>query len=112
MAHNYFVKLDENNVVTQVTRLEDSVGPDEATGIAYLNKIYKTNDTWKIAVKKVGLGYIYDSNSNVFLEPKPFPSWTLNADNEWEPPVAYPDVANDAPQYTWNEDSQSWIIQS
>ena len=107
MAHNYFAKIDENNVVVQSTRLEDSVGPDEATGVAYLNKIYKTNDNWKIAVKGVAPGYTYDPNSNIFTSPKPFPSWTLNANNEWEPPVAYP---TDGERYQWDEDTQSWII--
>lgn len=112
MAHNYFAKLDENNVVTQLTRLEDSVGHEEVTGAAYLNKIYKTNNNWKMVSEKVQIGFTYDLNLNVFLPPKPFSSWTLNANNEWQPPVAYPNVSPDDPQYTWNEDTQSWIIQS
>jgi hypothetical protein len=112
MSHNYFVKIDENNIVVQSTRLEDSVGPDEATGVAYLNKIYKTNDNWKLAPSEITPGYIYNPSSDVFIPPQPFPSWTLNVNNEWEPPVAYPNVADDATQYNWDEDTQSWIIQS
>ena len=107
MAHNYFAKIDENNVVVQSTRLEDSVGADEATGAAYLNKIYKTNDTWKLCPKGTEPGYTYNPNSNIFTPPQPFPSWVLNPNNEWEPPVAYP---TDGQRYQWNEDTQSWII--
>lgn len=37
---------------------------------------------------------------------KPFPSWLLNADAQWEPPVAMP---TDGKMYSWDEDTTSWI---
>tara|TARA_R110002153_G_scaffold20039_1_gene68121 strand:+ start:1311 stop:1655 length:345 start_codon:yes stop_codon:yes gene_type:complete len=52
-----------------------------------------------------GVGFTYDSTNDVFYEPKPFPSWTLNESTWlWECPVAYPDSGN----HDWNEADQSW----
>ena len=52
------------------------------------------------------IDYNYDSISDAFYAPKPYPSWTLNSTNFlWECPVAHPD---DDEQYTWNEADQAW----
>ena len=53
-----------------------------------------------------GIGYIYDSEHDVFYQPAPYPSWTLD-DNTWSwvPPVPIP---TDGKQYSWNESTQSW----
>ena len=46
----------------------------------------------------------------VFIPRKPYPSWILNADNEWEAPVAYPEFDPENPKaYYWDEPSVSWI---
>ena len=48
------------------------------------------------------VGYIYDDIDDVFYEPSPFPSWSLNKDGYyWEPPIPYPSDGN---LYVWNED--------
>ena len=53
------------------------------------------------------VGGKYDSGNNVFLHPKPFSSWTLNSDYEWEAPVSYP---NDGNAYNWSEENQEWVL--
>jgi len=46
------------------------------------------------------------TNWELFITPKPYPSWIINEDtNHWKPPVAYP---NDGKTYTWNEETTSW----
>jgi hypothetical protein len=56
-----------------------------------------------------GVGFIYSSTNDVFYEPQPFPSWTLNTSTwTWEAPVAYP---SDGKWYNWNETSKSWVAQ-
>jgi len=46
----------------------------------------------------------------VFIPRKPYPSWMLNANNEWEAPVACPELDIENPKYyTWNESTTSWI---
>jgi len=53
-----------------------------------------------------GIGHIYDEDRDAFIEPKPYPSWTLNEDTcQWEAPSAYPD---DGKRYNWNEETTSW----
>jgi hypothetical protein len=55
-----------------------------------------------------GVGFTYDQVNDVFYEPQPFPSWTLNNNTWlWEAPVAYP---NDDKVYTWNESTTSWVV--
>lgn len=53
-----------------------------------------------------GIGYTYDADSDVFIAPQPYPSWSLNLETFlWEAPSPYPDDGND---YQWNEDSLNW----
>jgi hypothetical protein len=52
-----------------------------------------------------GIGYTYDAGRDAFIAPKPFNSWVLNETTcLWEAPVAKPEG-----QYSWNEDTLSWV---
>jgi hypothetical protein len=54
-----------------------------------------------------GIGYTYDQSNDVFYEPQPYPSWTLNQTTWlWEAPTPYP---NDDKNYRWNESTTSWV---
>jgi len=54
-----------------------------------------------------GVGFLYDHINDVFVEPKPFASWTLNQSTWlWEAPTAHPDDGN---HYSWNESTKSWV---
>ena len=120
MAH--FAKLDENNVVLSVHRVQDDIATDETAGINYLKNLYKW-ENWKQCsyntfggVHKLGgtplrknfpgINFTYDSNRDAFLYPKPYPSWTLNETScLWEPPSTCP---QDGKAYLWNESTTSW----
>lgn len=54
-----------------------------------------------------GIGFTYNSEADVFVQPKPFHSWTLNENYDWEAPVAYPDDGNN---YTWDEANLNWVL--
>jgi hypothetical protein len=43
----------------------------------------------------------------VFIRPKPYDSWTLDENFDWQPPVEKPD---DSEEYIWNEDNQEWDV--
>lgn len=48
--------------------------------------------------------------NGIFIPRKPYPSWILNSNNAWEPPVAYPEIDNNNPKaYAWNEETTSWV---
>jgi len=54
-----------------------------------------------------GIGYTYNATNDVFYEPQPYPSWTLNETTwTWDAPVERP---NDGKHYLWNEDTTNWI---
>jgi hypothetical protein len=113
MAH--FAQLDENNVVTQVIvvnnneLLVDGV-ESEDKGIAFCQSLFGGN--WKqtsyngtIRKNYAGIGYTYDAANDWFYAPQPYPSWILDADAKWQPPVPRP---IDSKMYTWNEETLSW----
>lgn len=54
-----------------------------------------------------GIGYSYNHINDVFIAPKPYPSWTLNESTWlWEAPIPLP--TNDK-LYEWNETNLSWV---
>ena len=52
-----------------------------------------------------GIGSTYHPEKDNFSAPQPFPSWTLDDQCHWQPPVTRPDDEN---SYDWNEETQSW----
>ena len=126
MAH--FAKLDENDIVEKVVVVGNDVptaaGPlgendMHADGESYCQTLFK-GGVWKqtsynnnFRKQYAGVGYTYDSVKDKFIRPQPYPSWTLNADDDWEAPVAYPTVQNvdeniQLPVKEWSEDDQTW----
>jgi len=115
MAH--YAQIDANNVVTQVVVIDnkdtaDAFGVEkEHIGAAFCERLF--GGTWKqtsyngnIRKNYAGIGYTYRSDIDAFVAPKPFASWVLNADAQWEAPVAMPTDG----MYTWDEATTSWIV--
>lgn len=53
-----------------------------------------------------GINFTYHPNADVFVAPRPFPSWSLDENHDWQPPTPQPD---DGEQYRWDEDTTSWL---
>jgi len=52
-----------------------------------------------------GIGYTYDAVNQNFIAPQPYPSWILDSNDQWQPPIPQPP----APLKTyWDEATQSW----
>ena len=126
MAHYAFI--NENNIVTEVI-----VGKDEddldtlPEGFADWEEWYAdfrgqtckrtsyntianthTGDGTPFRGNYAGIGFSYDEVNDVFLAPKPYPSWVLNETTwTWEAPVAYP---TDGEAYIWNENQGNWEL--
>jgi hypothetical protein len=114
MAH--FAKLDENNIVTEVivvhnNELMDENGNEsEQKGIDFCANLLggtwvqtSYNNTFR--KRYAGIGFNYDPINDVFLDPQPFPSWTLSSNFDWEPPVPFP---AEPWLYSWNEVTRMW----
>lgn len=53
-----------------------------------------------------GIGYTYDAVADVFISPKPFDSWLLDENYDWQAPIDYP---ADGKKYSWDESNQAWV---
>ena len=54
-----------------------------------------------------GRGWTWDEAKTTFIAEQPFPSWTLNSDNDWEAPVVQP-AEEEGKTHSWNEADQQW----
>jgi hypothetical protein len=46
-----------------------------------------------------------------FVEKKPYPSWVLDENYEWQSPSPYPIPDLENPKaYKWNEDNLEWVV--
>ena len=110
MAHYAF--LDSNNIVTEVIvgRNEDEV----VNGVSDWEEWYgnfcgqvckRTSYNNNIRKQYAGIGYSYDPVADVFVTPQPFPSWSLDSNHDWQPPIPRP---LDDGLWAWNEDTQEW----
>jgi len=129
MAHYAHI---EDNLVTQVSVIKNEVIQDsegveqDSLATEFLTSLYGTKTYIKCSYNTMngehlsggtplrqnypGVGWTYDSENDVFIEPKPYDSWTLNT-TTWlyDPPIAMPAFNPDDPkEYFWNEDTQSW----
>jgi hypothetical protein len=124
MAH--FAELDENNIVLRVVVVDNKNILDANNsesgelGIAYCRKIFGQDTRWKqtsyngnFRIRYAGIGYIYYSDLDAFVLPRPFLSWNLNkVTAKWEPPIPEPeltdaDIAN-GNNFEWDEDNLCW----
>jgi len=99
---SHFAKLD-NNVVTQVIRAEQDFINSGLVGDSFLWIQTSYNNNFR--KQYAGIGYTYDKANDVFISPKPYASWALDASFDWQPPTAMP---VDDKMYNWNEDTTTW----
>ena len=116
MAH--FAELDENNTVLQVivvhnNELLDGETESEAKGVEFCSTLFgHTNwvqTSYNNSMRKqfAAAGYTYDSDSDVFVAPQPYPSWSLDDNFDWQAPTPMPEDDN---LYNWNEETQNWDL--
>ena len=100
---SHFAKIDKDNIVTEVIVAEQDFISSGKVGDSFLwiQTSYNSNFRKQCA----GIGSTYDKVNDVFISPKPYSSWTLDASFDWQPPPAMPD---DGKFYNWNEETQAW----
>tara|TARA_R110002051_G_scaffold262758_1_gene322614 strand:+ start:417 stop:887 length:471 start_codon:yes stop_codon:yes gene_type:complete len=75
----------------------------------YPNTYWKQNSKQRAFRKNYsGPGSTYDAVKDIFIPEQPYASWTLNVDNEWQPPVAIPLSDNGIIDVWWDEENQRW----
>jgi hypothetical protein len=124
MAH--FAEIDLNNIVLRVNKACDidiannggeqseqaaehfaTVSPLSENGVKWVQTSYNHNFRKQYA----GIGFIYDANKDKFITPQPFASWSLDSNDDWQAPVAYPTIIKDGDidyNIYWNESNLKW----
>jgi hypothetical protein len=129
MAH--FAELDENNIVLRVIvvnndeLLDENGNEIEQKGIDFCSNLLggtwvQTSYNGKLRKRFAGIGMFYDSTQNLFRllnKPIDYPSFILDEDGNWIPPIPYPSDAiinNENPSesktYYWDEKTLSWVL--
>ena len=121
MAH--YALLDSDNIVVKVitgvdeteAQMDNGVevgGSAEAWEAFYAAQPWHEGLTCKrtsyngtIRKQYAGVGFTYDAVNDVFVAPKPFPSWTLDSNHDWQAPVARPSEG----MWSWNEETLAWV---
>ena len=116
MAH--FAQIIDNTV-TQVIVISNGDAPgdlpeSEIIGRAFIADVLKFEGTWvqtsynqSFRHKYAGEGDIYIAESDVFVDPQPYPSWSLDTETwYWQAPTPKPDDGKD---YDWSEELLAWI---
>ena len=125
MAH--FAELNNSNEVLRVVVISNddvdanggdysteaetfvaSIVPHSSGGNQWKQTSYNGNSRKQYA----GIGFTYDASKNKFIDPKPYSSWSLDSNDDWQAPVPYPTVTeiNSNPVYIpWDEDNQKWL---
>jgi len=106
----YFAEIDSNKIVIRVIVADDKYDNEEGSDWC---KDFFGGGTWvrtamdgSIRANYAGVGWSYDDVNDVFIAPKPFPSFVLDTDTfRWESPVEHP---NDGVNRYWDEDSLTW----
>lgn len=128
MAH--FAQIDYENKVLRVSVVRDedildaNGNESEEVGIQFLKSVHGPSTNWlqtsynnNIRCRYAGIGMIYNVEHDVFLQPQPYQSWTLNTEiYEWEPPIPEPELTEEQKEsgsfYEWNEENQGWELKT
>ena len=111
-----FAKLNEENIVIDVTIVSNNDCPDpapdnESLGIAFLSNL-GFGSNWKqtsvnsnFRKRTARPGDFYNSALDAFMPPQPFASWTLDEETwEYFSPTPKPSGA-----YDWDETTLAWV---
>jgi hypothetical protein len=117
MAH--FAQIDENNIVTQVIAvcneelLIDGI-ENESKGILFCQSLFGQDTKWiqtsynnRIRKNYASINFTYNEEADVFYGPKPYLSWTLDSNFDWQPPTPKP--VEETKSFVWDESTLSWI---
>ena len=106
----YVAEIDSNNVVLRVLRVGDDIADKEAWATNTLGGTWK--QTYKDGSQRkqyAGVGYTYNPEKNIFIEDQKFASWSLDDNDDWQPPITRPtesQVSIDSDTFyvtSWNE---------
>ncbi len=105
---SHWAEIDNNNKVLRVL-VGDNNDPAGDEGYQWLiNNLggtwIKTSYNGNIRKQYAGIGYSYDPVADVFIAPKPYSSWLLDKNFDWQPPTPRPIEGF----WDWDEENLMW----
>ncbi len=125
MAH--FAELNNSNEVLRVIVISNNdvntnggdYSTDAETFVASIVPHSSGGNQWKqtsyngnARKQYAGIGFTYNASKNIFIAPKPYASWSLDSNSDWQAPVPYPTVTkvnSNTVYMSWDEDNQKWL---
>ena len=101
----YYAQLVDN-IVTDVIAVNDDVADGAQFAHDLLGGEWVQTFIDTAGKNYAGVGYTYDAVNENFISPQPYPSWILDSNDVWQPPVPQPLVPR---QTIWDEQLQEWI---
>ena len=105
---NEDVDANGGELSTEAETFVASIVPHLESGVAWKQTSYNNN----FRKQYCGIDYIYDSSKDKFLQPQQFSSWSLDLNDDWQPPVTFPntvDMGGLRANATWDEANLRWI---
>jgi len=102
------VEANGGELSSEAETFVTSIAPHSTGGVAWKQTSYNNNFRKQYA----GIGYTYDAGKNKFIVPQPFPSWSLDSNDDWQAPVTYPtitEIDSESVLINWDEDNQKWL---
>lgn len=133
--------LDENNIVVNIITCDDSKWIEDFSNPEHQmtaeecacncmasifpegTKLVSAEPEFHERIARIGS--YFDEDLDVFINPQPFPSWTLDPENHvWRAPVEHPklialhdpddeikglEYESDIEKYYWDEDQLNWV---
>ena len=117
MAH--FAKIEDGIVVGVYVIANDEIVDEdgveqESLGIARCNELMGEATWVQTSYNKnfrklyAGIGFSYDADKDKFISVQPYPSWSLDENDDWKPPVEEPEITATT-AYMWDEENLQWI---
>jgi hypothetical protein len=114
----YFAEVIDGVVVRVLAIGNDDITNEngdeqESIGVALCDRMYgggtwvQTSYNHNFRKQYASTGYSYDADKDKFIRPQPYPSWSLDENDDWKAP-SYPDDFQDK-SYRWHEDTTSWV---
>ncbi len=104
---SHFAKIDSNNIVENVIVAEQDFINSGAIGDAFL--WVQTSYNGNFRGKYASIGDTWNKVEEIFISPRPYPSWSLDNSFNWQAPTAHDNQPSEGNAYTWNEDTLAWI---
>ena len=106
---SHWAEINSDNKVLRVL-VGDNNDPSGDEGYQWLldnlgGTWIKTSYNHRIRKQFAAIGFTYNAEADVFIQPQPYLSWALDENYNWQPPIPNPAEGF----WSWNEKDLEWV---